>query len=260
MRNSDSCRSDLFTSSFTLTTWSVGPRVAVPVSDRWSLEAAFQWTRGSSDGVWRGRATGASLGRAPRGAHGGLSVVGGASRRWAAHWAATVVARRDSPQIATCIEDIYDPCCGTTAFRTVEVEPPGAEGRTYAGAGDGRVDSSGGSMSDVWRRLRASLALGAIWAGGGAFIGSLVELASNLFPTLPLGFVDMWIPTLAIPGFIGGVVFSGVVGVAARNRRFDELSLPGITALGAGGGVLLGGVMMALGAGAFILLDRKSVV
>lgn len=109
-------------------------------------------------------------------------------------------------------------------------------------------------MTHVWRRLRASLGLGTIWAGGGAFIGGLVELASNLFPALPVGFIDMWIPTLAIPGFIGGVIFAGVLGIAARNRRFDELSLPGITALGAGGGVLLGGVMMALGAGAPILV------
>lgn len=109
-------------------------------------------------------------------------------------------------------------------------------------------------MKNVWRRLRASLGLGAIWAGGGAFIGALVELASNLFPALPVGFIDMWIPTLAIPGFIGGVIFSGVLGVAARHRRFDELSLPGIAALGVGGGVVLGLVMMALGAGPLILV------
>lgn len=109
-------------------------------------------------------------------------------------------------------------------------------------------------MKGVLRRLRAGLGLGAIWAGGGAFVGGMVELVSNLFPSLPLGFIDMWIPTLAVPGFVGGVIFAGVLGVVARNRRFDELSMGGMTAIGVGGGVVLAGAMMLLGAGPLILL------
>ncbi len=108
-------------------------------------------------------------------------------------------------------------------------------------------------MKGWWRRIRAALGMGLIWAGGGGFIGGLVELASNLFPALPLYFVDMWIQTLAIPGFVGGVLFSGVLRMAARGRSFDELSFPRIAAWGAASGVLLGALFMALGAGPLIL-------
>lgn len=102
-------------------------------------------------------------------------------------------------------------------------------------------------MKGLWRRVRGALGLGVIWAGGGAFIGGLIELISNIFPGLPLYFIDMWPQTLAIPGFLGGVIFSVVLGVAARNRRFDELSFPFVVGWGAFGGVLLGGLLTALG-------------
>jgi hypothetical protein len=109
-------------------------------------------------------------------------------------------------------------------------------------------------MKGLWRRIRGALGLGVIWAGGGAFIGGLIELISNIFPGLPLYFIDMWIPTLAVPGFLGGVIFSTVLGIAARRRRFDELSLPLVAALGAAGGVLLGGLMVALGVTPLIIV------
>jgi hypothetical protein len=96
--------------------------------------------------------------------------------------------------------------------------------------------------------------MGLVWAGGGAFIGGVVELISNVFPSLPLYFIDMWIQTLAIPGFLGGVVFSAVLGVVARRRRFDALSLPGVTAWGAVGGVLLGVFLIAMGLTPLILV------
>lgn len=109
-------------------------------------------------------------------------------------------------------------------------------------------------MGGWWKRVRAALGLGVIWAGGGAAIGGLIELLSNLFPALPVGFVDMWIQTLAMPGFLGGVTFSVVLGVAARERRFDELSLPYVVGLGIFGGFVLGGLLMALGLGPLILV------
>lgn len=85
-------------------------------------------------------------------------------------------------------------------------------------------------------------------------MGGLVELASNLIPALPVGFIDLWIPTLAIPGFLGGVIFSGVLRVAARDRGLEGLSFPGMAAWGAGSGLLLGGLLLAMGAGPLILV------
>lgn len=109
-------------------------------------------------------------------------------------------------------------------------------------------------MKGVWRRIRGALGLGVVWAGGGAAIGGLVEFISNLFPRLPLGFIDMWIQTLAIPGFLGGVIFAGVLGIAARRRRFDELSMARMVAWGALAGVALGGVLVGLGLPPLILV------
>jgi hypothetical protein len=54
------------------------------------------------------------------------------------------------------------------------------------------------------------------------------------------------VPALAVPGFFGGALFSTVLGIAGRRRRFDELSLPRFAAWGAVGGLLLDLVPAAL--------------
>ena len=108
----------------------------------------------------------------------------------------------------------------------------------------------------TWRRrIRGAIGLGLLWAAAGAGVGALIELIDNVLPAAhPLTrLVDMWPQTLAIPGFLGGVVFATVLGIAAGRRRFDELSLPRITAWGAVAGLLLGGLAMALGAPAVFL-------
>ena len=46
-------------------------------------------------------------------------------------------------------------------------------------------------------------------------------------------------------GFIAGVTFSGVLGLAEGRRRFDQMSLPRFAAWGAAGGVLLSGLFVA---------------
>jgi hypothetical protein len=57
---------------------------------------------------------------------------------------------------------------------------------------------------------------------------------------------DAPLPALAIPGFIGGALFSVVLGIAGRRRRFDQLSLPKFALWGAAGGVLLSLIPAAL--------------
>jgi hypothetical protein len=100
------------------------------------------------------------------------------------------------------------------------------------------------------RRARGVLGMGLLWAAGGAGVGGLIELLDNV---LPGGFpmasaVDMWPQTLAIPGFVGGVVFAVVLGIAGSRRRFDELSLPAFAAWGAVAGLLLGALATSIGA------------
>ena len=85
--------------------------------------------------------------------------------------------------------------------------------------------------------------MGLTWAVEWALGGLLIGISSNLLPRLPWHlFFDVFdapLPTLAIPGFFGGVFFSVVLGTAGRKRRFRELSLPVFAAWGAVGGLLL---------------------
>jgi hypothetical protein len=88
------------------------------------------------------------------------------------------------------------------------------------------------------------------WAVAWALVGLLIGVSSRLLPGIPwdrfFEVFDAPLPALAIPGFIGGALFSAVLGIAARRRRFDELSLPRFAAWGALGGVLLSLIPAAL--------------
>jgi hypothetical protein len=92
--------------------------------------------------------------------------------------------------------------------------------------------------------------MGLTWAAGWVLAGLLIGVASKVLPS-PIwdSFFDVFdapLPALAIPGFIAGTLFSIVLGIAARRRRFEELSLPRVTAWGAVGGLLLSLVPAAM--------------
>lgn len=119
-------------------------------------------------------------------------------------------------------------------------------------------------MSDWTRRIRGAIGMGLTWAIAWAVGGVLIGVASNIFPG-PLfdaffRVFDAPLPALAIPGFIGGVLFSLVLGVAARDRRFDQLSLPRFAALGAVGGILLCLIPALLAGGGAIGLGAWTVI
>jgi hypothetical protein len=83
-------------------------------------------------------------------------------------------------------------------------------------------------MKKWLRRIRGAVGMGLTWAAGWALVGVLIELFID-----PMGsLVDVWPTALAIPGFLGGAVFSAVLQVAEGRRRFDELSLPRFGAWG----------------------------
>lgn len=96
-------------------------------------------------------------------------------------------------------------------------------------------------MSRWLSRLRGALGMGVTWGLAWGIAGVLIGVAWTI--GIPLGwFVEVFdapLPALAIPGFFAGTAFSLVLGIAGRNRRFDELSLPKFAAWGALGGVLL---------------------
>ena len=110
-------------------------------------------------------------------------------------------------------------------------------------------------MKQWLRRVRGVVGMGLIWAVGGMGVGGLIELLDNVLPggLAMASAVDMWPQTLAIPGFIAGLVFGAVLAIVGSRRRFDELSLPRFTAWGAVAGLLLGGLTMVLGIRAPVL-------
>ncbi len=120
-------------------------------------------------------------------------------------------------------------------------------------------------MHSGLRRLRGTIGMGLTWALGWAVTGLLIGVTSVLLPNLPWweGFFrvfDAPLPALAIPGFVAGAAFSVVLGIAGREKRFDELSLPGMTALGSVGGLAFGVAIAAIGfpAGAILFLATLS--
>ena len=85
--------------------------------------------------------------------------------------------------------------------------------------------------------------MGLTWAAGWAVAGLLIGVSSVLLPWLPwdafFQVFDAPLPALAIPGFVGGVLFSLVLAVAGGRQRLDELSLPRVAGWGALGGLML---------------------
>ncbi|HKP29302.1 MAG TPA: hypothetical protein VJU15_07855 [Gemmatimonadales bacterium] len=98
-------------------------------------------------------------------------------------------------------------------------------------------------MTGWLRRIRGMIGTGLTWAVGWAIGGLFIGVSSILLPWLPWdGFFrifDAPLPALAVPGFFAGMLFSVVLGIAGRNRRFEDLSLSRFAVWGGVGGLLL---------------------
>ena len=83
------------------------------------------------------------------------------------------------------------------------------------------------------RRIRGAIGMGFTWAAAWS--------AAGLVPRWVFGFnADVPFPLVfGVLGFIAGVTFSGLVVLAERRRKFDQMSLPRFAGLGATGGLLL---------------------
>ena len=105
-------------------------------------------------------------------------------------------------------------------------------------------------MAQWTRRLRGVLGMGFAWAVGGIGVAGILETLDNVSAaTHPVTrLVDMWPQTLAIVGFVAGVLFAIILGVVARRRRFEEFTFPQFAGLGAIAGVLVSLLALATGA------------
>ena len=98
-------------------------------------------------------------------------------------------------------------------------------------------------MTKWLRRVRGAVVMGVIWALVWGPAAVLLGMAID-----PDGSMDeMWVAIGAIPGFVGGGLFSVVLGIAARRRRFDELSIPRVATWGAVAGLLVGLLPLVIG-------------
>ena len=98
-------------------------------------------------------------------------------------------------------------------------------------------------MKKWLRRVRGAILMGLTWAiiwmPAGLLIGAIVD---------PDGTMDEpWIAVGTFPGFLAGVLFSVVLGVAASRRRLDELSVKKVGAWGAAAGLVIGAFPFTIG-------------
>ena len=100
-------------------------------------------------------------------------------------------------------------------------------------------------MKKWLKRVRAAIAIGLTWAV--AWFGAGMVL---LF-VVGFGAADVPFPLFfGFLGFLAGATFAGLLGIFARRRRFDQMSLPRFATWGALGGVLLSGILI-LATGSF---------
>ncbi|MEM7416482.1 MAG: hypothetical protein AAF389_13340 [Gemmatimonadota bacterium] len=101
-------------------------------------------------------------------------------------------------------------------------------------------------MKSWLRRIRGAVGVGVTWAAGWGLFGGLFWLART-WSEFGVDVAASLGAQYAALGFVGGLTFSAALRLKEGRRRFDELSLPAFSAMGALGGLVIGaGYMGAL--------------
>lgn len=95
-------------------------------------------------------------------------------------------------------------------------------------------------LRKVGRAIGVGLAWAVVWAPIAVLIGTLVIDPDNSMD-------EMWPAIGAYPGFICGVLFYAMLGVAERGRRLEELQLSRAALWGTVAGLLVGALPFAIG-------------
>jgi len=91
-------------------------------------------------------------------------------------------------------------------------------------------------MKQWGRRIRAAIGMGLTWGAAWSGAGALLARVPGFNSDLP--FALLFAPL----GFVTGIIFSAILVVIARRRRFDRVSLPRFAGWGALSGLLLTGI------------------
>ena len=81
-------------------------------------------------------------------------------------------------------------------------------------------------MKKWMRRIRGAVGMGLTWAAAWFGVGALIGLVG-----LGVGVVAVAISWAQI-GFVGGIIFSTLLGISLGRGRFDEMSLPVFAGIG----------------------------
>jgi hypothetical protein len=92
-------------------------------------------------------------------------------------------------------------------------------------------------MGTWTRRIRGAIGIGITWAAAWSAAGSALRWVFGVNTDAPLPLI------FGVFGFIAGVIFSGVLALTERRRRFDQMSLPRFAGWGAVGGLLVSAVV-----------------
>lgn len=98
-------------------------------------------------------------------------------------------------------------------------------------------------MPSSFRRTRAAVFTGLTWAVTWAPVGILAALVVD--PTNRMD--EPWLLIFAIPGFIGGVLFSAVLASRARGRSLLDLSPRRVGLWGGAAGLVTGAIPFFIG-------------
>lgn len=92
-------------------------------------------------------------------------------------------------------------------------------------------------------RIAGAVGIGLVWGAVWAAVGALIGIVD---PRGSMG--ELWLgPAVGMyPGFLGGVLFSAVLWVAASRCRLDRLSISKVAACGGVAGLLVGVLPFAI--------------
>ena len=91
-------------------------------------------------------------------------------------------------------------------------------------------------MGKWLRRIRGTIGIGLTWAAAWALVGSVPRWLFGFNTDAPFPII------FGVLGFIGGVIFSGVLMLTEGRRGFDEMKISRFAAWGAVGGFLLSAI------------------